>query len=654
MSRSLPARPSLEQLKKQAKDLLSAHKRKDPGACDTLRLLHRFAKATDEDILHATVVLAEAQFALALDYGLSSWKDLKAHVEALQPEAARGPSTIPASMREVVVHVTDANGRKVSGAVVGAMTWSDAKVDDATTIDGVAILHVPEGAKAKAVAALKPGVGFDYWIPTDNSGGASIWMSAFPPKVHLVLDGAKTIFIRVEGSDGKPIAGAPVAPWFIQKQGKKDDINISGWKARVAVTDAQGVAKFDWIPKTHEGGTPFVVHGGYVGRPHRVLDGNDPDGTEIIIKAQQLTRVSGKVTFPDGSPAPNILVKIHGGFATGGNYDGEARTGQDGSYSDDVYPERSYLVAVMDDEWAAESRIDIAVEEGKPVDDIDLTLIKGTIIKGRLTLGEKREPMVGETIGLVQLGPRNPNSHIGPYYADILVRGARTDEAGRYSFRVGPGRYRLGEPSDKHELEMIVRDEPEIVQDFHLARTPRGMLGGAVLEKDSGRPVGGASVRGVSSESGHAGVDAQCDDKGRFSQERWNDRMMIWAHSPDGTMAGHAEIGEADTFVRVELVPSIVAEAKVVDKDGNGFPGQGAIYWMMVDYPGGPQARFQVRTATDTSSILRMPGLIPGTKCQCGVERAFEAISDLIEFTAQDEGDRKMALPDIVADQKSV
>ena len=61
--RHLPERPSLEQLRKQAKELL-----------DTLR-------ATDP-----SVILATAQHALAREYGFDSWPRLVHHVESLQPQ----------------------------------------------------------------------------------------------------------------------------------------------------------------------------------------------------------------------------------------------------------------------------------------------------------------------------------------------------------------------------------------------------------------------------------------------------------------------------------------------------------------------------------------------------------------------------------------
>ena len=76
MSRSLPERPNLEQLRKQAKNLLKAQKKGDASVCSVLRHLSRFAGSSDEEILKARLRLSEAQHALALTYGFKSWAAL--------------------------------------------------------------------------------------------------------------------------------------------------------------------------------------------------------------------------------------------------------------------------------------------------------------------------------------------------------------------------------------------------------------------------------------------------------------------------------------------------------------------------------------------------------------------------------------------------
>jgi glyoxalase superfamily protein len=70
MSRHLPPHPNLEYLKKQAKDLLREMQQQDPA-----------------------LKLADAQHAIAREYGFSSWPKLKAHVESLSRPAT--PNAAP-------------------------------------------------------------------------------------------------------------------------------------------------------------------------------------------------------------------------------------------------------------------------------------------------------------------------------------------------------------------------------------------------------------------------------------------------------------------------------------------------------------------------------------------------------------------------------
>ena len=73
--RMLPDRPSLEHLRKEAKDLLRAARAGDPAALDRIREVRR--KPSDKPIL------TEAQFAVAREYGFTNWPELAAHVERI-------------------------------------------------------------------------------------------------------------------------------------------------------------------------------------------------------------------------------------------------------------------------------------------------------------------------------------------------------------------------------------------------------------------------------------------------------------------------------------------------------------------------------------------------------------------------------------------
>ena len=71
MSRALPAHPNLEHLKKQAKDRLPGLRRQDPAA-----------------------QLADAQHAVAREYGFLNWPALKAYVDAYSTSTETAPISV--------------------------------------------------------------------------------------------------------------------------------------------------------------------------------------------------------------------------------------------------------------------------------------------------------------------------------------------------------------------------------------------------------------------------------------------------------------------------------------------------------------------------------------------------------------------------------
>src|SRR5581483_8187288 len=87
MSKSLPSRPSLEQLKKQAKELLQSLRSRELNAIQRVREFHpELSKSTESDLAKAEFSLADAQLTLAREYGFASWPKLKAQVETLAAE----------------------------------------------------------------------------------------------------------------------------------------------------------------------------------------------------------------------------------------------------------------------------------------------------------------------------------------------------------------------------------------------------------------------------------------------------------------------------------------------------------------------------------------------------------------------------------------
>jgi hypothetical protein len=118
MSASLPHHPSVDHLKKQAKMLLGSQRRRVPACCALLRRLHRFAAASDEEILAATLSLAEAQLALAMHYGYSGWKEL---IDEARSHPAGGEFSLETVRDRAEETLPDYAGAGVLLAVVAAL-----------------------------------------------------------------------------------------------------------------------------------------------------------------------------------------------------------------------------------------------------------------------------------------------------------------------------------------------------------------------------------------------------------------------------------------------------------------------------------------------------------------------------------------------------
>ncbi len=98
-SRQLPPRPSLEQLKKQAKSLLKARQAADASTLARIRESHpRWRKLSQEQVAASPFALADAQLVIASEYGFASWAKLQSHVKSL--EAASSTAEAVAALRE--------------------------------------------------------------------------------------------------------------------------------------------------------------------------------------------------------------------------------------------------------------------------------------------------------------------------------------------------------------------------------------------------------------------------------------------------------------------------------------------------------------------------------------------------------------------------
>jgi beta-lactamase regulating signal transducer with metallopeptidase domain len=524
--------------------------------------------------------------------------------------------------RPLAVRVTDARKAPVAGAAVGVLDHESAGVlaTAETGADGLASLRLPRDAKIYQVVALKPGAGLDYYENYRSFPGTVL--GELPAQISLTLDGARALSVRAEDSAGKALPGIDFIPWSVHKKGRISYVNLAGagaLKYASLRTDREGSASFTWIPHDLKGGVTFLARDRKYHLPEAPhFDLAQPD-RPLLARLLRNVPLSGKVLLPGGKPAAGILLQIEGRGNTGHYFRDLTRTGADGSYRLEVYPGQSYLIAVTDERWAAPSRRGLLVREGQPQKDLDIRLGKGTLIRGRVTLGRDRKPAEGQTVTLIEQGSPIAQE-VGGVWAqrEDLVRWALTDKDGRYRVRVGPGTYKLAGPNSPHQWEeLTVMAKETLERDFHLDRLPRGRLTGEVVARAvDGKPVAGAIVKGESIGAlGHAGLEAVADGRGRFEVERWRDKMWLYARNPAGTLATVVTVGADDDTVKLVLTEAGQLKGRVVDKNGKAVVGVRILCVLRIGPKDNPHARVTLYTETDEAGRFTLPGMVLGAQC---------------------------------------
>ncbi len=555
----------------------------------------------------------------------------------------------------VTVHVADAAGTAVSGAAVEVF-HQYAPVAHARTVEnGAAVMRYPANANIRWIVAFKSGMGFDYF---ENYAA---WPPAWDARrllaadVKLVLDGARRVSVGAVDSADKPVPDIGFVPWSIKKPGKLSSANLSGSEICVLKTDVNGTASFDWIPKNFERGIQFLVRGKDYHCPRSPRLENQEKKTEFVARLFRSTRIDGKVLLPDGKPAVGVLVQAEGRGATNNYCRMYTRTAADGSYRMLVYPHQSYIVAVTDKDWAALSHIGIVVREDQPRENLDFQLTKGTMIRGKVTIGPDRKPNAKATVGLIQEGAPVPEGLLPDELAgrsrpggqkESLVRWAETDENGLYELRVGAGEYRLQFGNIKAEM-LKVGTQKDVVRDFHEKKRPRVTLTGVIMDgRDPAKTIPGAVVHGMFAPFfGLGGLKAVADKEGRFAFKRRQDKMVVYAKSPDGKLAGFVKVFEEDRWVEISLFPAATAEGRLLDEKGNPIPNQ-RVQCNMGYLPRASGRSITLFAKSDEQGFFSFAGLLVGVQVSIRPHHRPDQTVDTTPFKIEEAG--AIALDDLV------
>ena len=561
----------------------------------------------------------------------------------LTPEQAGAPVRMTLRPgRAVSARVVDAGKSPVEGAKVVAIGGFQVLAEGATGPDGLARLTLPDGPDVKVewLIALKSGRGLDYaeFGKIDERGNSQggVKPSEVPATVALTLDGARTAKIRAVDEEGNPLAGVRFGPWLIQKEGRRGQLNLGAYRAFGASTGADGVATFDYLPPTKRLLQFWPQAEGFALR--RVIveeDATDPVTTTLT----RTETIRGRVTFPDGSPAPGIMIRAIGTGVGQSSIDqgqGSARTAADGSYEIVANPGEGYAVSVVADDgsapgaddWTAPARLDVHVRRGEPAVGVDLRLTRGTLIRGTVTVGPGDRPGADQGILLDQVGGQGPVERWenGEMHSKQIRRElmASTDAQGRYAIRVGPGTYTLHGPPRTTSQTLVVGDEPEIIRDFRMPRPEKGPIAGRVVAGADGRGVAGAKVEIFAVHPHSIPFKTTADAEGRFVATRDLDPLLIRAGTADGSLGAIVEVGTEQAEVVIALAPTASATGLLVDDRGDPVPNQKLDWGRRVFLDAKRQLSTEVFgpvVKTDGNGQFTLPALVVGQSYEISVVR---------------------------------
>jgi Carboxypeptidase regulatory-like domain len=341
-----------------------------------------------------------------------------------------------------------------------------------------------------------------------------------------------------------------------------------------SVTDAKGIAVFDWLPKgaiagRESGGVTLFIEGpkSFIGGMVRYV----PTASgELTSQLERAARLTGVVRYPDGSPARGLLViaglPARGWIPTG------TRTDRGGRYAfDEIRAGFSRAILVSDEDWASPSLISEVLKEGQEQGGLDFTRTKGTLVHGRVTEDRDGRPAAGVGVRLAEdKGPLPKELRTVSASTYRVSRTTYTDAEGHYRLRVGPGQYSLSAPGKgpDHSVAIDVRDEPEIVRDLvadEAARRPEKFVKGVLVETTptGDRPVAGALAFRWPVYAAH-----KTDTEGRFMVEQSSDETTLYAYLPGKGLAGFATVPANTDTARVVVSRTGPIRGRVVSADG--------------------------------------------------------------------------------------
>ena len=400
-----------------------------------------------------------------------------------------------------------------------------------------------------------------------------------------------------------------------------DDIFGEAIPTPVAETDFNGNFAFRNLP----GGSLANLYIAESGFARKMISDVRVGTTGIAFKLTRESRIQGRVTLSEtGEPAEGLIIRAVGAYPRPGTLPtiggpAEALTDENGYYtlSDNLAAgEYAVFLGKYYPDWTVAAKDYVKVSEGQVVRDVDLKLVKGGFITGRVTDGSTGEPIAGYWVSVSDASL--PRLHAAPYRT-------MTGEDGFYRFRAAPGMAMVyitqsdeeGYEDSDQETEYVDVVDGETVSgvDFQVVRyiplTCR-------VRASDGQPVAGAMIM---SRMDQLKVYAMSDKDGKFVIRLQPGRKFpLKAQREDLQLRGYADLeAPSDTEIEIlmERYKTANASGRVMDEYGNpiALANFSLIRWDM----GVPSNVRSLVAMTDVSGEYKLLELIIGDRYQVSV-----------------------------------
>ena len=440
------------------------------------------------------------------------------------------------------------------------------------------------------------------------------WQSLQPQSttdVEIQLATPGIISGKIMNETDKPIQNAEAriqylfnANWRPGVRGGGVGLGIDEIPSPPVKTDMNGMFVLRGLPQDAK--TNLEIKGpGYAQEMHFQVPVG-AEGLEFRLKPE--SRIEGRLTYADtGAPVKDASVALQGIHPTTGS--GRANVDANGNYLLKNLPVGMYNLYLNEgpEGWTAVAQELIRVAEGQTVSKMDLILVQGGFITGRVTNQDTNEPIADHHISFHDAA--RPESQ-------AAVHGTETDENGAYRFRAAPGRAMVytSAPEDYQDIGQIkkyvdVVEAATIAVDFQFSKGIELM--GRILT-EAGEPVVGARITDMQVWHKEYGIS---DKLGTFTIGglRSGQKLGLRAEDSELRLRGKTEIEVqpgASVEIQMKQYERVKVSGQVVNRAGEPIPSAN-ISLMRWD-PQRRRGRSGVVTVTDGDGWFREIGLIVG------------------------------------------